>query len=314
VRLTASSSCDRDAFEAWRAQSVTHEIAFEREMAAWEKLDRLQALHSEQAQESLLSIADETPPAAAPSWRKTWYRVAASLAVVSIGSAIAMVSLSGAPAYATEIGEHRTVRLDDGSSVDLNTDTKIVVRFARERRMIDLVRGEAMFHIARDGRPFIIRANGGQLDSSAAETAVRLVGDRTAVTVMSGTVLASPQQGASDAGQLVSIGASSEAMLANGKVAIAKVGAAEIDRVLAWRNGAVSLDGQTLSQAADEFNRYNMRKIHVSDATAGAVRVGGYFQSTDVDGFVGALTKAFPLEARTGPDGDIVVLSKPGKR
>src|ERR1700722_2098356 len=63
--------------------------------------------------------------------------------------------------FETQIGETRAVPLDDGSLATLNTNSKIVVRYSEERRDIKLVRGEALFDVAKNKkRPFVVDAAG----------------------------------------------------------------------------------------------------------------------------------------------------------
>lgn len=91
--------------------------------------------------------------------------------------------------YTTDIGEQRSLRLADGSTVELNALTRIKVRFTEHERRIDLIKGQALFEVEKDkSRPFIVRT---------ANTQVRAVGTRfdvyrkkigTVVTVIEGRV------------------------------------------------------------------------------------------------------------------------------
>jgi transmembrane sensor len=71
----------------------------------------------------------------------------------------------------------------------------------------------------------------------------------------------------------------------------------EIERTLSWRYGTISLSGQTLREAAAEFNRYNTKRLVVADPTIADLRFGGYFRETDVDGFARALQTSFGIQA-----------------
>jgi len=110
----------------------------------------------------------------------------------------------GRDTYATSIGEQRSLTLADGSTVELNTHSRIRVRFTIHRREIDLLQGQALFHVAKDrARPFVVQSD---------NTAVRAVGTEfdvyrklsgTTVTVVEGRVAVLPWPSASqpDAGQ-----------------------------------------------------------------------------------------------------------------
>src|SRR5205807_1325966 len=70
--------------------------------------------------------------------------------------------------YATAIGEQRSVVLKDGSMIQLNSRSRVEVRYTDHDRKIALKEGQALFTVARDTqRPFLV---------SAGDTAVRAVG------------------------------------------------------------------------------------------------------------------------------------------
>ena len=68
---------------------------------------------------------------------------------------------------------------------------------------------------------------------------------------------------------------------------------ADLGRQLAWRDGQIVLDGQTLAEAAAEFNRYNDRKIEVADARLADKRFVGWFRINDPEGFAQAAASTF---------------------
>jgi transmembrane sensor len=55
--------------------------------------------------------------------------------------------------------------------------------------------------------------------------------------------------------------------------------------------------GEKLSDVVEEINRYNLRKLQVSDPDIAGLRVGGTFQATDPDGFARALTATFGVKS-----------------
>lgn len=59
--------------------------------------------------------------------------------------------------YETAKGAQQQIVLADGSTVTLNTDTKLTVEFSRRERSIRLDQGEAWFTISHDKRrPFTV--------------------------------------------------------------------------------------------------------------------------------------------------------------
>lgn len=320
VRLS-DPSCDmaeRAAFEAWRAADPAHEAAYERESVAWSELDRLRAFRPPEGEPDPDLFAPQrdaiaarpssrhgrrpTPTRArAPFGRKA--AAAAAAVALTLGTAGAFgVSAIATPAYATGLGERRVVVLEDGTRIELNTNSKVVVRYRKGVREVRLVRGEAMFQVANDPRAFVVQTPGGELKTANGELAVRLKdGGPAQVTVKSGHVTVEPEGGAS----AVALPPASAAVISASGAAVKTVTSDEIDRTLAWRQGAILLNGQSLAEAAAEFNRYNARQIVIADPSTAKLRLGGYFQTSDLPGFVKAVTGAFPVQADVAPGGGI---------
>ena len=112
-------------------------------------------------------------------------------------------------AYSTASGEQRTLLLQDGSRVTLNTRTRLTVRLARHEREIDLQQGEAFFEIAKDpSRPFTVHTSLGSARAVGTRFNVYLGTDHLSVTTEQGTVLVeSPLPGS---GVLVGAGSRAE--------------------------------------------------------------------------------------------------------
>jgi len=292
VRLSDAghTAADRDEFAAWRSQSLHHDIAYEKSLAAWEAFDRLRVYAGATVK------ADVLAPKAGPAPRFRAAKIAAVIAG-SVGLIGATFVLGNAPAYATGVGERRVVVLDDGSQVELNTNSKIVVRYRKGLREVELVRGEAVFHAAQDARPFIVVADQARVSAEHSEISVRLGDQGPLVRVNEGEAKLAAQS------DDIVLSPGAQAAYGPAGAKIEPVSEAEVSRSQAWRQGAIILDGQSLGEAVREFNRYNQQKLVVADNDLSSLRLGGYFRTGDVTGFVNALTKSFPVSAaRSGDD------------
>jgi transmembrane sensor len=305
VRLDdpSCSDADRAAFEAWRGESFEHEAAYEREAVAWARLERVRALRPGLQRPDADLLASTPHPRLSALSRSPWTRglaASAAMALLVAGS----LSFGTSTAYATAIGERRVVVLGDNSRIELNTNSKVLVRFKRGVREVKLIKGEALFDAAPDARPFVVKAADAVIAADGStQVAVRLRSDGAAVTVTKGAVEVDPVRAdAKDDMRLIA----GVAAIYDSKGARARaVSGAEIDRSLAWRQGAIALNGQSLAQAAAEFNRYNHRQIRIADPSIADLRLAGYFQTTEPTSFVSAVTSAFPVRASEGADGAI---------
>ncbi|HEY0340509.1 MAG TPA: hypothetical protein VGC34_06875, partial [Steroidobacteraceae bacterium] len=71
----------------------------------------------------------------------------------------------------------------------------------------------------------------------------------------------------------------------------------QIDHHLAWVNGQLIFENATLAETLEEFNRYNRRKLQISDPTLAQMPLGGAFSSTNVDESVAAINILFQISA-----------------
>jgi len=305
VRLDdpSCSDADRAAFEAWRGESFEHEAAYEREAVAWARLERVRAFRPGLYKPDADLLAPTSRPRLPALARSPWARglaASAAMALLVVGG----LSFGTSTAYATAIGERRVVVLGDNSRIELNTDSKVVVSFKRGVREVRLIKGEALFDAAPDARPFVVKAADAVIAANGStEVAVRLRSDGAAVTVKKGVVDVDPSRAESKNDMRLTAGV---AAIYDSRGARSRaVSEAEIDRTLAWRQGAIALSGQSLEQAVAEFNRYNRRQIRIADPSISGLRLAGYFQTTEPTSFVSAVTSAFPVRASEGVDGAI---------
>lgn len=91
--------------------------------------------------------------------------------------------------YATDIGEQRTIALDDGSIVELNSQSKIRIAYTDHQRNIQLLRGQALFKVSKDpNRPFTVDSDGTLVRAVGTQFDVYRKSVGTQVTVVEGRV------------------------------------------------------------------------------------------------------------------------------
>jgi len=286
---------DRARITAWRLADPRHAVAYAQVEHAWE---RAEALRGQRAPRG----------ARGRTLARRWGAAAAVAAAMAAGLVFWLVPTT--QTYRTEVGERRIVALPDGSRADMNTGTVLRVAYGNVRR-VTLDRGEAHFHVAKDAqRPFIVAAGDASVRAVGTAFLVRRDGAAVLITVTEGIVaLAVAEQGAKVNAPTQMLSAGAAAKIANGAISRAPLPAAALRQRLAWRDGAIELQGETLGEAAGEFNRYNERKLIVADAKVASLRVGGRFLANEPDKFVRALEAGFPVRSAPAPKGDIYLLS-----
>lgn len=278
---------ERAELDAWLQSDPRRQGAYVRAHAAWSMLDRGRAL------------AEQGGPPQPRRWPVVTRReliAASAVGVAGLGAALAVTRM-GEERYRTDRGEIRRVPLRDGSVAAINTASRLEVAMEDDRRVARLARGEAWFDVARDGaRPFYVLAGDVRVRASGGAFSVRRLASGAEVIVTQGSV-----DCWASGGKPVRLAAGFKAVVGGegGRAALVTA-PASVDRLLAWREGMVGLDGETLAEAAAEFNRYNERQIVIDDAALANERLVGYFRANDPESFVRAAADTLGAELRIG--------------
>jgi transmembrane sensor len=230
-------------------------------------------------------------------------RIAASIVTFSLVlGALLWTQLFGAPTYATAVGEQRSIVLPDGSTIELNSRSKITVQYSQEARAVDLLEGQALFHVAKDhARPFIVRSDGTRVRAVGTQFDVYKKNGGTIVTVVEGrvailinrdreTVAASVDPDPSpsalsslsdDEDQRTSILLSAGEQLIVSQNTVRKADHPNMASATAWTQRQLVFESESLSDVAEEFNRYNERQLVIEDPKLYDFHISGVFSSTD---------------------------------
>jgi transmembrane sensor len=236
------------------------------------------------------------------SKRKSWFTgphrpaIAASIAVLTVlAGALGVLELSP-PVYATSLGEQRSIQFEDGSTVELNSRSKIRAKYTKEERGVELIAGQALFHVAHDAtRPFIVAIGAMRVRAVGTQFDVYKKSNGTVVTVVEGRVAVTPTdpvfpreqttEHPSDASISSFLLTAGEQVTVTGKIA-QRTSNPNIAGATAWREREIVFESASLSDAADEFNRYNRRRIVIKDPALYGFHISGVFSSTDPDSLI----------------------------
>lgn len=286
------SSDEKLSLEAWVAADPRRQGALARAMAILTHFDRAKALGPQ-------FDAKAQRRARAPSRLGRREFMAGGALAAGLGAVgLIIPGLAQSHQFKTGKGEVRSVPLDDGSVVWLNTESKIRIDYSKDRRGIILVAGEALFDVAKDhSRPFVVRAEATDVRAVGTSFSVsRLPGQPIEVMVREGVV-----DVAKAAHAPVRLAAGARAVSGAAGVQVTRPGADAVTRALSWRRGMLDFDGTTLAEAASNFARYSDQKIVIDDPEIGQRSVTGLFSSTDPVGFAQAVALSMNLRTRTEP-------------
>jgi transmembrane sensor len=283
-RCSGLTSQDQSALDRWLEVDPRHVGAYAKAEAVLAQLERVGA-----AAPDALRIAVSSPPNGSVLRRRTVLvgSVAAGLAVMAGGGAWLMRVL-GQEGYSTRVGETREIVLSDGSLVTLNTDSRILVHYGKARREIQLLQGEALFDVAKNKRrPFVVVAGDTQVRAVGTSFTVKLLPQQPVqVLVREGVVeIKRPQVPQAPPVRLV---ANTLALAPpQAPISTEAVPRIQVTRDLAWREGRIAFDNETLANAAREFGRYSDIQIRVPPELESQT-ITGLFVSNDPVGFARA--------------------------
>lgn len=270
----------------WLAEDPRHAAAFELLTETWEKSARLRR-----------NPLQHAARVANVGVRISFFRAATAVAAVAAIAVLGTLLFLYEAGVRTDIGEQRTLALDDGSRVHLNTSTRLVIRYDDRQRRVELKSGEALFEVAKNqSRPFVVVAGDRQVVAVGTSFIVRRDEQRLAVTLVEGKVAVGPSE------EEVEVAASSSArMLRPGERLIIaatdreRIDHPAMDEVTAWQRGQVALDQTPLGDAAVEMNRYSHVRIVIEQPESASIPVSGIFRAGASADFAEAVGRTYGL-------------------
>ena len=298
------SPADQVALDGWLNESMSHKAAFWRLEHAWQMADRIGAL-------SVRDTALRPRRAGLPlKWWQAGTLAASLLLAVALIFMHSRQTSSPRPsvdAFDTGVGGHRVVPLVDGSRIELNTATVLRTMISKTRRDVWLDRGEAFFEVTHiEGGAFVVHAGSRVITVVGTQFSVRRDGDKVTVAVIKGRVRVEDTAPGESRATITAAPGDVAIGLGSSTMVVSKPVAAVEDK-LAWRDGRLVFDGTSLTEVADDFNRYNRQQLLISDPSVAAIRISGTFKALNVEAFVRLLKEAYGLKVESTADGKLKI-------
>jgi len=295
---------EREAFMSWLRASPLHV----EEYLAIARVDRGLRSAAAGAEDSIEAIvararAGEESPARSFGLRipLRWQVAAGAVAGLGIVCLAVLFAWNARPAarptavitaqhFATAHGEQRTLRLADNSTLHLNTDSAVTVRYSDTERGVVLASGEADFEVVHDSaRPFRVIAGAAEAVDLGTRFDVRLGEGSTVVTVQQGRVAVGlAATGAQPGARFVTLGADQQIQVAAGDLPAAPV-AVDAQRSTSWLHRQIVFEREPLGRVAAEFNRYAKKPIEIATPALRNLEISGVFATDDSEAFVAFL-------------------------
>lgn len=313
---------EHQALQQWLAENPQQQDVLLEVAKLWDKMDVLSRLSD------LFPVAEKTK---SPNLVKHWAAAASVAALCLLGALMFRSDVAPPPAvdqvaatslhatYQTKIGENNRIELPDRSTLVLNTNSFVTVRYSENSRIIELVRGEINIDVAHDSsRPLSVIAGGKVIQAVGTAFNVDIHNDYVELIVTDGKVLVGATPVATEVAteQLLAkrLPTSSLAISKGERVDLdpkgkAKAQVRKMDQVdiaasLSWRSGNLIFRGETLEDALAEISRYtNIQFELADDEKIRQLPVAGMFKTGDVDGLLEVFKNNFNVSyERLSPD------------
>jgi len=307
-RSGSATDEDRQAFALWLQQDQRHKQAMDSMLDMWQDLAIIRLMDSSKAAEAPVEAAN-----ASSHWLRASVATAACLALALFLWPQTSPNTGTPLYYQTALGEQRTVELIDGSSMMLNTNSRVSVSYSDDHRSLELLRGEAYFEVAKDpARPFDV--NTGSARVTAIGTAFNIYRDRqsASITVTEGVVRVTEL---GDTGNGVP---ATEILHANQQLEASDRGlqattAADVSRHTAWQRGVLIAQDMTLTDLVRQIERYHDTHILITDISIATLTISGVFALKELDPILQALQLSLGLAILPVDDKTVQLIKAPAK-
>lgn len=304
----------QQAFLAWLRESPLHVTEYlamahlHGDLGAASALDPLnQAQLCELAADEAAVVslpvhrAPKTLPVDQPRPRRvaSFAYAAAMLLLAATGAAAWLQPTSPTwDSYSSATDAVRSTTLADGTDMQLDRDSVVVVSMDAGSRRIEVLRGGALFDVAHDAaRPLRVRLGANELQDIGTVFDAHHSADGGRVTVISGKVRLwqrdenewAPVDATDGQSPLAELTAGQEAtMHLDGTLDVVDHHA-DLARSTHWLPADIHFESASVAEVARRFNAYNSRPLVIEDTRIGATLISGRFHARDMDAFVAYL-------------------------
>jgi transmembrane sensor len=213
----------------------------------------------------------------------------------------------------TGIGERKSAELPDGTRVELNTDSGLIVDYSNGRRRAILDQGEVFFDVApAPGVPFTVEMGSRSITVLGTQFNVRRIpGQALSIAVVEGSIavhrkedritalseipelkpdrdVASPDQYRVEAGTSVTLQPTG--------LLVATLDDVRTEDVSSWRRGILRFDGAPLFEVVRELNRYTEHTIVLEDPRIIDLEVNAVVHVDRLSGVFEGLERTLPIQ------------------
>lgn len=312
------SEQSRKALKAWLAADERHPIALKAMAEIWDDMDEILNKIDDKSSSRSVTLWSVLKPATAP------VMLAASICFIAIFVWLLMPLDVTKKTYITATGQQIETTFSDGSIIHLNTSSHIETEFSSDKRIVKLIKGEALFDVAHDAnRPFIVYAGDRLVQAIGTQFVVHLKPEDIQVTVTDGKVKMSKVKNNVNIADIKALDNTAiekdDVYLTKGEQAIVtgnatpkliKVASDNLNRELSWLEGKLIFDNEALFDVIEEINRYIDITIVLKEPSLHDIKISGRFDLGDSEALIEALELSFNIQSQRLSSNKILLTKK----
>ncbi|WP_417318756.1 FecR family protein [Emcibacter sp.] len=293
---------DRKEFALWLEQDPLHGQAYGELTPVWARMNTLGELKDAIGTGNVVSIlpaarktlADDENASPIPQWG-----IVTAIVLIFVGFLAGTLGKTEVTTFETAVGQQQQIALEDGSTVYLDTDSRIHVRYSENGRHVTLEKGEAVFVVAEDKeRPFEVETSFGEVRALGTEFLVSDLTGHKQVSVLKGTVQlidARPDPALTEfEHHNIYAGQPRRRTLEKGEsIRILSPGTTDSLEAAVepdWLDGVLSWKDVPLSEALSEFARYTTIRYQLAPDLSPDLLVSGDVNTYDSKSFLNFLS------------------------
>jgi transmembrane sensor len=311
------SAAEEGDFKVWITSSATHYKTFMKMAEQWDRSESLRKFSPDLSGGQLVTRKR-------PTYRG--YAAAACFFLVIILSFVTYQQwplstnvdayrITYSQEFSTDTQSASEFQLPDGTRLKLNVRSKVTVSYSSKMRRVQLHEGELFVDVAHDlSRPLVVIVKDRFIKAVGTAFNVEFLNKESLeVIVTEGKVVfglvSSATEVTSASTATTPLSSGQQAILGGLKDIVSDKSAEEIKQALAWKQGALIFNEQTLKEVLNEMHRYNDYDFVLKNADMESIKVTGYFKANNLQQFLAAMENNFGIHHKIENGSQIVLFN-----
>lgn len=198
------------------------------------------------------------------------------------------------------INNPKNIVLPDSSTITLDAKTKVSVKYEKEKRLVSLYEGKALFTVTKNkNKPFEITTDKIKIKVLGTSFEVRNEKEKLTVQVKTGIVSIN-QYNKQNTKELTKLTKGKELSF-DKKTNTFILNQIDTDTIASWKDGILHFKDTSIKNAVDEFRKYQDLRIYLNNEVEN-LTITGAFKKNEFDKFLFAISQIHSLEVKKDKD------------